>query len=114
MPSDCIFCKIADGEIPASKVYEDDLVMAFKDINPVAPVHVLVIPKRHLESMNDLHAEDTPLLGALIAAAQRVAREQGVAESGYRLVTNIGKDSGQVVKHLHFHVMGGKTLGAIG
>lgn len=114
MSADCIFCKIAAGEIPAAKVYEDEQVVAFKDINPQAPVHVLVIPRKHLASVNDLHADDTALLGRLFGAVQTVARETGVAESGYRVVANAGKDSGQVVFHLHLHVLGGKTLGHFG
>jgi len=111
--TDCIFCKIAAGEIPATKVYEDDQVVAFEDIQPVAPVHVLVIPRKHLASVNDLHAGDSALLGALFAAIQRVAQEKGVAESGYRVITNAGKDSGQAVFHLHFHVIGGRKLGPL-
>lgn len=114
MPADCIFCKIVAGEIPSTKVYEDDQVLAFNDINPVAPVHVLVIPKKHLASVNDLTAQDSTMLGHLFAACQHVAREKGIAETGYRVVTNAGKDSGQVVFHLHFHVIGGKSLGHIG
>lgn len=113
MSNDCLFCKIAAGEIPATKVYEDDQVVAFEDIHPVAPVHILVIPRKHLASANDLSAEDSALLGSLFAAAQRVAREKGVAESGYRVITNSGKDSGQAVFHLHFHVIGGRTLGPL-
>ena len=114
MPADCLFCKIVAGEIPSTKVYEDDQVLAFNDIYPVAPVHVLVIPKKHLASVNDLSAEDSAMLGHVFAAAQHVAREKGIAESGYRLVTNTGKDSGQVVFHLHYHLIGGKSLGPIG
>lgn len=114
MAADCIFCKIVAGQIPSSKVYEDDQVLAFHDIQPMAPVHVLVIPKQHIASVNELHAEHAALLGNLFAAVQKVARELGVAETGYRTVTNTGKDSGQVVHHLHFHVMGGKQLGHLG
>lgn len=114
MPNDCIFCKIVAGEIPATRVYEDEHVLAFNDINPVAPVHVLVIPKRHLSSVNDLRAEDSALLGHLFQACQYVAKEKGIAGSGYRVVTNAGSDSGQVVFHLHFHVIGGRKLGQIG
>lgn len=114
MSADCIFCKIVAGQIPANKVYEDELVMAFHDIQPQAPVHVLVIPKKHLESVNDLHANDSVMLGHLFTAVQQVAKAVGVAETGYRTVTNTGRDAGQVVPHLHFHVMGGKTLGHLG
>jgi histidine triad (HIT) family protein len=114
LAQDCIFCKIAAGEIPAAKVYEDEHVLAFNDIQPQAPVHVLVIPKKHLASANDLRAEDTALLGHLFAAVQHVAQAKGVAAAGYRVITNVGKDAGQVVAHLHFHVLGGKPLGHLG
>lgn len=114
MPADCIFCKIAAGEIPTNKVYEDEAVLAFHDIQPQAPVHVLVIPKKHLASANDLHAEDAALLGHIFSAVQNVAKSTGVAETGYRVITNVGKDAGQAVHHLHFHVLGGKTLGHLG
>lgn len=111
---DCIFCKIVAGQIPSTKVYEDDQVVAFHDIQPQAPVHVLVIPKKHLASVNDLHAEDAAMLSHVFAAVQHAARETGIAETGYRLITNTGKDAGQVVHHLHFHVMGGRSLGHLG
>ena len=113
MAHDCIFCKIIAGEIPSSKVYEDEHVLAFRDINPVAPVHVLVIPKQHVASVADLRPDQNPLLGHLFAAVQKVAAETGVAESGYRVVTNAGKDAGQVVFHLHLHVLGGQPLGPV-
>lgn len=112
MAQDCIFCKIVAGEIPSSKVYEDENVLAFRDINPLAPVHVLVIPKRHLASVAELDPAD-PLLGQLMDAIHKVAAATGLTESGYRVVTNVGKDSGQVVFHLHLHVLGGQTLGPI-
>lgn len=114
MASDCIFCKIVAGEIPASKVFESDEILAFHDIAPVAPVHVLLIPKKHIASLQDLGEEDLGLMGNLAAAAQHVAREKGVAESGYRLLTNSGKDAGQIVFHLHWHLIGGKPLGKLG
>ena len=107
---DCLFCKIADGRIPSDRVYEDDEVVAFRDIDPQAPVHVLVIPRRHIESADALTAEDSATVMAMFAAAQRVARALGVAESGYRLVTNIGADAGQSVQHLHLHLLGGRSL----
>lgn len=110
---DCLFCKIVAGQIPSTKVYEDEYVLAFKDINPIAPVHILVVPKKHLASVNELSSEDTVMLGHAFAAIQQIARETGVAESGYRVVTNTGKDSGQVVFHLHFHVLGGRVLGPL-
>ena len=114
MSVDCIFCKITAGQIPSNKVYEDEHVLAFHDIQPQAPVHVLVIPKKHIASVNDIHAEDADMLSHLFAAVQQVARETGVTESGYRVITNTGKNAGQVVHHLHFHVMGGRTLGHLG
>lgn len=114
MSTDCVFCKIVAGQIPANKVYEDDLVLAFHDIQPQAPVHVLVIPKKHLASVNDLHVNDSAMLGQLFAAVQQVAQTMGIADTGYRTVTNTGKNAGQVVPHLHFHVMGGKSLGHLG
>lgn len=114
MSTDCIFCKIIGGQIPATKVYENDHVLAFHDIQPQAPVHVLVIPKQHLVSVNDLHAEHSEMLGHVFAAVQHVAQATGIVETGYRTVTNTGKDAGQVVPHLHFHVMGGKSLGHLG
>lgn len=107
---DCLFCKIADGRIPSNKVYEDDEVLAFHDIDPQAPVHVLVIPKRHIASADALTAEDAGTVMAMFAAAKRVAHELGVAQSGYRLVTNIGADGGQSVPHLHLHLLGGRSL----
>lgn len=107
---DCLFCKIADGRIPSDRVYEDDEVVAFRDIDPQAPVHVLVIPRRHIESADALAAADAATVMAMFAAAQRVARALGVAESGYRLVTNIGADAGQSVQHLHLHLLGGRSL----
>ncbi|MCG0238763.1 MAG: histidine triad nucleotide-binding protein [Firmicutes bacterium] len=108
---DCIFCKIVRGELPSTKVYEDDLVLAFKDINPQAPVHVLVIPKAHYENVLELPAHDGQLLSRLLSAIQQVARELGVAETGFRLVANTGPDSGQMVPHLHFHILGGRKMG---
>ncbi|MGE4271949.1 MAG: histidine triad nucleotide-binding protein [Desulfitobacterium sp.] len=109
--SDCIFCKIINREIPSEVVYEDERVLAIKDINPVAPVHVLIIPKKHSESLNDLNPEDEALVGHLVIVATQLAKELGIADSGYRLVNNCGDDGGQVVKHLHFHLIGGKRLG---
>jgi len=110
MRNDCLFCGIADGDIPSDQVHADDQVVAFRDINPRAPVHVLVIPREHLVSAADLTEEHTALVGRLFAVAAEVAREQGVAESGYRITTNVGRDGGQTVAHLHFHVMGGRAF----
>jgi len=108
--SECIFCKIVKKEIPADIVYENDRVVAFKNINPVAPVHVLIIPKFHIPSLYHLGLEDKTLMGELILVAQKIAREQGVDKSGYRLVLNMGKDAGQTVDHLHLHLIGGEKL----
>ena len=108
---DCIFCKIVKGEIPSSKVYEDEDILAFKDINPVTPVHILVIPKKHIESLNNIEPEDEKLLGKIFLTIKQIANEQGIAEKGYRVVNNCGEDGGQEVKHLHFHILGGKKLG---
>ena len=107
----CIFCKIINGEIPSNKVYEDDEILAFKDINPVAPVHILVIPKKHINSLNEIKEEDEKLIGKIFTTIKQIAKEQGIAENGYRIVNNCGEDGGQEVKHLHFHILGGKKLG---
>ena len=106
----CLFCKIAAGEIPSAKVYEDELVYAFRDIAPQGPVHVLIIPKKHIESAQALTAEDDALLCHMFACARRIAESEGVDTSGYRLITNVGDDAGQSVHHLHLHLIGGKTL----
>lgn len=102
----CLFCRIARGEIPSRKVYEDDEILAFHDINPAAPVHFLMIPKRHLGSLVDTHAADVALLGRMLVLAPQLAREQGCA-NGFRVVINNGPDGGQEVNHLHIHVLGG-------
>jgi len=110
---DCLFCKIVEGTIPSTKVYEDEYVYAFKDIQPQAPVHLLVIPKKHIASLNEAEPGDAELLGRVALAAQRAAKEAGLGDSGYRVLTNVGKDGGQVVFHIHFHVLGGEKLGAL-
>lgn len=112
--SDCIFCQIVRGEIPSSKVYEDDRIMAFWDINKQVPVHILVIPKRHLRSVMELGLADGELLTQIFAAIRAIAKEQGVSETGFRVLSNSGPDSGQMVDHLHFHILGGRKLGALG
>ena len=106
----CLFCKIAAGEIPSKKAYEDESVYAFHDIAPQAPVHVLVIPKKHIESAQTLTREDDALLGHMFEVARTIAVENGLDKTGYRLITNIGADAGQSVLHLHLHLIGGKTL----
>ena len=106
---DCLFCKIVAGQIPADRVLEDEDVIAFRDINPQAPVHVLVVPRRHVASLDAAAADDAALLGRLLLAAQRVAREAGT-ERGYRVVNNCGSSAGQSVFHIHFHVLGGRDM----
>ena len=108
--NECIFCRIAAGEIPSKKAYEDELVYAFYDIDPQAPVHVLIIPKRHIESAGALAGADDAVLCRMFAATKKLAAELGVAETGYRLVTNVGQDGGQSVPHLHLHLLGGRPL----
>ncbi len=106
----CLFCKIIAGEIPSKKVYEDDSVYAFHDINPNAPVHVLVIPKKHIASIQEISAENLDAVSSVLQAIPVIAAELGLAENGYRVITNCGEDGGQSVKHLHFHILGGKKL----
>lgn len=106
----CIFCKILKGEIPSEKVYEDEKVYAFKDINPEAPVHVLIIPKKHISSANELTEDNKEVIGDVYYAAQKIAKELGIADKGYRIINNCGEDGGQTVFHIHFHLMGGKKL----
>jgi histidine triad (HIT) family protein len=107
---DCIFCKIANGTIPSKKVYEDAEVVAFDDIHPMAPVHVIIIPKKHIPTMLDVTKTDMSSIGSMFAAAQEVARIKGVNERGFRVVINCNKEGGQVIFHLHMHVLGGKKL----
>ena len=114
MSQDCIFCKIIAGEIPSKQVYQDDKVTAFHDINPVAPVHVLIVPNAHIPSVNAVEAEHEALLGHMFTVARKIAEELGVAESGYRLIVNTGPHAGQVVFHLHMHLLGGHRLRAMG
>jgi histidine triad (HIT) family protein len=108
--NNCIFCRLIKGEIPADIVYRDEHSVAFRDVNPQAPVHLLVIPREHVESLNDVGRSDEQTLGHLLRIAARVANEAGLAESGYRTVINTGADGGQSVFHLHVHVLGGRRL----
>ncbi len=108
--NECLFCQIVRGEIPASIVYDDDEVLAFRDIQPAAPVHVLVIPRKHFAGFADASEEDTLLIGKLARAAARVAKQEGIAGSGFRTVVNSGPDAQQSVQHLHLHVLGGRQL----
>ena len=107
---DCLFCAIAAGDIPSDRVFETDSVVAFRDVNPQAPVHVLVVPRRHVEHIHAVDPRD-PLLGELVEAAQQVADQEGVATTGYRVVANVGRDGGMSVPHLHLHVLGGRPMG---
>ena len=107
----CIFCKIIGKEIPSSVVYEDDKVLAFNDINPVAPVHVVIVPKLHIANVNELTAENASIIGDIHIAAKTIALKLGIADKGYRLINNCGADAGQTVFHLHYHLIGGRKLG---
>ena len=108
--NDCLFCKIIAGEIPSTKVYEDDKVYAFRDINPQAPVHVLVLPKEHLDSANAITAENAGNVAAVFEAIPKIAAAEGLSD-GYRVINNCGADAGQTVMHIHFHLIGGRKLG---
>ncbi len=108
---DCIFCAIAAGTVKSNIVYSDDLVVAFRDINPVAPVHVLVIPRKHIGSLMDLGPDDGGLLSAIHTAIQKIAEQEGITRAGFRVVANVGEGAGQSVGHLHYHVLGGRVLG---
>ena len=110
MRSECHSCRIVSGEVEAEVVYRDEQASAFRDIHPVAPTHILVVPNRHIESVNALEAEDEQLMGHLFTVAGQLAREEGIAESGYRLITNTGSDGGQTMFHLHVHLIGGQRI----
>lgn len=109
--SDCLFCKIVRREIPASVVYEDEHVFAFNDINPQAPTHVLLVPKRHIPTLNDLMSVDDQLVGELVRRAAAIAKERGLAAGGFRTIFNTNRDAGQTVFHIHLHLLGGRSLG---
>ena len=109
--TDCIFCKIIQGDIPADIVYKNEIVTAFRDINPVAPVHILIVPNRHIDDVRDPRTLDDEVLQAMIRAANEVAEAEGIAQSGYRLLINYGPDANLVVPHLHLHLIGGRPLG---
>ncbi|MBI4498886.1 MAG: histidine triad nucleotide-binding protein [Chloroflexi bacterium] len=111
--SGCIFCRIVAGEIPSDMVYQDPEVIAIRDIRPQAPLHVLVLPRTHLVSLAEVDAAQAPLLGRMLLVVKQVAEEAGVTQGGYRVITNIGRDSGQEVPHLHWHVLGGRPLGPL-
>ena len=107
---DCIFCKIAAGDIPADKVYEDDSVVAFRDLNPQAPTHILVIPRQHIATLNDLRTEDEAVAGHLFGVARDIAAQEGMADAGYRTVMNCNEAGGQAVFHIHLHLLGGRMM----
>jgi histidine triad (HIT) family protein len=107
---DCVFCQIVAGKIPSETLYQDEEVIAFRDINPLAPTHVLIIPKQHIASLARLTDDEMPLVGHMARVANQLAREEGVAESGYRLVISSGEQGGQIVPHLHMHLLGGRRL----
>ena len=111
---DCIFCRIISGEIQSDIIYQDEQAVAFRDVNPKAPVHLLVVPRKHIESVAELTEDETPISGHLVAVANRLARETGISEKGYRLVVNCGPDGGQLVPHLHLHLLGGRQMGKLG
>lgn len=107
---DCVFCKIADGSIKTDSIYEDDKMIVFNDMSPQAPVHMLAIPKDHIESANELNDENADIVGHIFKVIAKIAKDKGFAESGYRIVNNCGKDGGQTVKHLHFHILAERSL----
>lgn len=111
--TDCIFCQIADGEASADIVFDGGDTVFFRDIHPKAPVHIVGIPKKHLTSLADVHGDDHALVGKLLHEAAEVAAEAGLTENGFRVVTNVGRDAGQEVEHLHFHILGGESLGPL-
>lgn len=108
---ECIFCKIANHEIPSDIVYEDDKFVAFRDINPQAPVHILIIPRKHIPTVNDLKPEDADLIGKMVLLAKELAAKEGISERGYRLVLNCNREGGQMVFHIHLHLLGGRAMG---
>lgn len=107
---DCVFCKIVSGDIPSDIVYRDDNVVAFRDLNPVAPTHILVVPCRHIAALLEVSDADYPLIGEMVKVANRLARQEGIADTGYRLAINSGEHGGQAVQHLHLHLIGGRQL----
>lgn len=107
---ECVFCKIVSGEIPCSKIYEDDSVLCFNDINPEAPCHVIIIPKKHIKSLNELDADDADLIGHIFMVAKEVSKKLNIEKDGYRIVNNCGINGGQSVNHMHFHLLGGRMM----
>ncbi|HBH46121.1 MAG: histidine triad nucleotide-binding protein [Candidatus Jacksonbacteria bacterium RIFOXYC2_FULL_44_29] len=107
---ECVFCNIIKGKVPADLIYQDSDIVAFNDINPKAPVHVLIIPRKHIASVNGVQEEDAPLLGKLFIVGRKIANDLGIAQGGFRLVVNTGPDAGQIVEHLHVHLLGGERV----
>ena len=112
--SDCIFCKIIKGDIPSTNIYKDEQVTAFRDINPVAPTHILIVPNKHIDSVNMMIVDDEPLIGHLFTVGKQLAAEEGIAEGGYRLTVNTGAEAGQTVFHIHLHLLGGRQMRTMG
>ncbi len=110
MSNECLFCKIIAGDLPSEIVYRDDQATAFRDINPVSPTHILIVPNKHIASTNELSPEDEPLIGHLFTTAKNLAEQEGITQSGYRLIINTGPDAGQVIFHLHLHLLGGQRM----
>ena len=108
--SDCLFCKIIAGKIPSTKVYEDELVYAFYDINPIAPIHILIIPKEHIKSMCEMEEKHEALVGHILFTAHKIAEDLGFSKDGYRIINNCGENAGQTVMHMHFHLLGGREM----
>lgn len=108
--TDCIFCKIVSGDIPGDIVYQDEDVLAFRDLNPQAPTHILVIPRKHIATINDIQPEDAELIGKMYLAASQIAKDEGIAEPGYRAVMNCNREAGQTVFHIHLHLLGGRPM----
>lgn len=108
--TDCLFCKIRDEEIPGDLIFEDDDILAFRDVNPQAPTHVLIVPRKHINTINDIDDEDADIMGKMFLAAQNIASQEGIAEEGYRLVVNCNARAGQTVFHIHMHLLGGRSM----
>ncbi len=109
--NDCLFCKIAAGDIPSQTVFENEHIIAFRDVAPQAPTHILIIPRKHIATINDMTADDRMLVGEMVAVAKEIARAEGLSDNGYRLVFNCNKDAGQAVFHIHLHLLGGRKMG---
>ena len=107
----CIFCKIVKRELPSEIIYEDEEIVAFRDINPSAPIHILIIPKKHVEKLTDIEKEDEAVIGRIYTVINEIAKNEEIFEKGFRVIINCGKDGGQIINHLHFHLIGGKKLG---